>query len=293
MIKITERNEDMATIIDGKAVARDVRAAVRERAKTFFENNGVRPKLAVILAGNNPASEVYVSNKEKACGWVGIDSEVVRFPADVCEEALLSAIDRLNGDRKVNGILVQLLLPKHICAQKILNAISPDKDVDGFHPVNAGTLMQGKAALEPCTPSGCMELIRRTGVPLDGARAVVIGRSNIVGKPVALMLLRENATVTLCHSHTRGLDEIVREADVVVCATGQPGILNGGMLKSGAVVIDVGITRQPDGTLAGDADFDSVCETAGYVTPVPGGVGPMTIAMLLQNTMIAAEKQYA
>ena len=282
----------MAALIDGKAVAREIRASVRARARAFLEKNGVKPKLVVILAGNHPASEVYVANKEKACGWVGIESAVVRFPEDVSEDALLSEVDRLNRDRTVNGILVQLPLPGGIDAQNVLNAISPDKDVDGFHPLNAGALLKGRAELEPCTPLGCMELIRRTGITLDGARAVVIGRSNIVGKPAALMLMRENATVTVCHSHTRGLDEIVRTADVVISAAGQPGILNGGMLKRGAVVIDVGITRQADGTLAGDADFESVCEVAGYVTPVPGGVGPMTIAMLLRNTMIAAEKQY-
>ena len=282
----------MAVLIDGKAVAREIRQSVRERARAFLEKNGVRPKLAVVLAGNHPASEVYVANKQKACGWVGIESEVVRFPADVSEGTLLSAIDGLNRDRTVNGILVQLPLPAHVDAKRILNAISPDKDADGVHPINAGSLLQGRAELEPCTPSGCMELIRRTGTRLDGARAVVIGRSNIVGKPVALMLMRENATVTVCHSHTRELNEIVRAADVVVSATGQPGILRGEMLKKGAVVIDVGITRQADGTLAGDADFESVSKAAGYVTPVPGGVGPMTIAMLLKNTMIAAEKQY-
>ena len=282
----------MAVLIDGKAVAREIRQSVRERARAFLEKHGVRPKLAVVLAGSHPASEIYVANKEKACGWVGIESEVLRFPEDVSEETLLSAVDGLNRDGRVNGILVQLPLPAHVDAKRILNAISPDKDADGFHPANAGGLLQGRAALEPCTPSGCMELICRTGARLDGARAVVIGRSNIVGKPMALMLLRENATVTVCHSHTRALDELVREADVVVSATGQPGILRGEMLKRGAVVIDVGITRQADGTLSGDADYESVFPVAGYLTPVPGGVGPMTIAMLLKNTMIAAEKQY-
>jgi len=282
----------MAVIIDGKATARDVRETVKVRVKAFMAKTGVKPRLTVILAGDNAASQVYVANKEKACGWVGMTSEVKRFPENVDEQTLLDEIARLNEDKAVNGVLVQLPLPKGINEERVLNAISPEKDVDGFHPVNAGRLMIGNAALMPCTPAGCMELIRRTGVKLEGAEAVVIGRSNIVGKPMALMLLRENCTVTICHSRTKDLAETVRRADIVVCATGKAGMVKGDMLKPGCVVIDVGISRMADGTLSGDVDFESASQVAGYITPVPGGVGPMTIAMLMSNTMTAAEQQY-
>ena len=283
----------MAVIIDGKAVAREIRAGVKTRAQAFAQKHGRAPLLAVILAGSNPASEIYVANKEKACGWVGIRSRVIRFGAEVGEDELIAAVKALNEDDEVNGILVQLPLPAQIREENVLSAISPLKDVDGFHPLNAGNMLRGGALLEPCTPKGCMELLRRTGIELSGANAVVIGRSNIVGKPMATMLLRENCTVTVCHTKTKDLSEITRRADIVVCAAGCPRMLTGNMIRPGAAIIDVGISRLEDGSLCGDADEETVSPVAGYLTPVPGGVGPMTIAMLLVNTLIAAENQYA
>jgi len=277
----------MHTLIDGKEIARCVRAEVKEQVLACREKTGRVPCLAVILAGDNPASKVYVASKEKACGWVGIRSVQLKFDCDVTEETLLKEIDRLNKDASVNGILVQLPLPGHISEENVLRAIAPEKDVDGFHPMNAGELMRKGAVLEPCTPAGCIELLKRYNVPLSGANAVVVGRSNIVGKPVAMMLLRENCTVTVCHSKTRNLREILKNADIVVSAIGRPGMITGDMLKEGAAVIDVGINRLEDGSITGDVDFESAKDKAGAITPVPGGVGPMTIAMLLKNTLIA------
>lgn len=283
----------MATIIDGKQLAREVRAQVKARALELKQRTGIQPALAVVLVGNNPASEVYVANKEKACGWVGVRSLTIRMPESATEAEVLAQIEALNADDTVHGILVQLPLPAHIDSEKLLKRISPDKDVDGFHPQNAGELMRARALLEPCTPTGVIMLIKRAGVTMEGAHAVVIGRSNVVGKPVAMMLLRENCTVTVCHSRTRNLADVLRTADIVVSAIGVAGLIKGDMLKAGATVIDVGITRQKDGTLAGDVDFESAEKIAGAITPVPGGVGPMTIALLLDNTVKAALAKYA
>jgi len=282
----------MARIIDGKAIAREVREEVKVRVAAFREKHGTVPTLAVLLAGDDPASQVYVANKKKACGWVGIESVERRFPADVPEEEVIREIDSLNRDPHISGILVQLPLPGHISQERVLRAVAPEKDVDGFHPMNAGELMRAGSVLEPCTPAGCIELLKRAGACLSGANAVVLGRSNIVGKPVSLMLLRENCTVTMCHSKTRGLDAFLKNADIVISAMGRPCAVTGDMLKEGAYVIDVGINRMPDGSLKGDVDFESAEPVAGAITPVPGGVGPMTIAMLLKNTIIAAENMH-
>ncbi|MBQ1257076.1 MAG: bifunctional methylenetetrahydrofolate dehydrogenase/methenyltetrahydrofolate cyclohydrolase FolD [Clostridia bacterium] len=283
----------MHTLIDGKEIARRVRADVKARVKEYTEKHGKAPALCVILAGDNPASKVYVASKEKACGWVGIRSVAKKFPSEITEEKLISEIHALNQDPDINGILVQLPLPKGINEENVLRAVAPEKDVDGFHPMNAGELMRAGAKLEPCTPAGCIELLKRANVALSGANAVVIGRSNIVGKPVAMMLLRENCTVTVCHSKTKNLKDILKNADIVVSAMGRPKAVTGDMLKEGAAVIDVGINRLDDGTIVGDVDFESACKVAGAITPVPGGVGPMTIAFLLKNTMTAAEMQNA
>lgn len=280
-----------AMIIDGKEIARSVRAGVKERAEAYKQKFGKQPVLAVILAGDNPASQVYVASKRKACSWVGIGSIAKIYPKDVSESEIISEIERLNNDPDVNGILVQLPLPLHISEENVLRSVSSDKDVDGFHPMNAGELMRKGAVLEPCTPAGCIELLKRAGASLAGKNAVVIGRSNIVGKPVAMMLLRENCTVTMCHSRTQNLKQHLSSADIVISAMGRPCEITGDMLKPGAYVIDVGISRMEDGTLKGDVDFDSAVQVAGAITPVPGGVGPMTIAMLLKNTIIAAEYQ--
>ena len=277
----------MYTLIDGKETARIVRAEVKQKVSEYKEKFNKVPCLAVILAGDNPASKVYVASKEKACGWVGIRSVQLKFENDVTEEKLLSEIERLNKDKDVNGILVQLPLPSHISEETVLRAIAPEKDVDGFHPMNAGELMRKGALLEPCTPAGCIELLKRYNVPLAGANAVVVGRSNIVGKPVAMMLLRENCTVTVCHSKTKDLKAFLKNADIVVSAIGKPHMITGDMLKEGAAVIDVGINRLEDGSITGDVEFETAKEAAGAITPVPGGVGPMTIAMLLKNTLIA------
>lgn len=283
----------MAYIIDGNEAAKEVRRRVRAGVKAFEEKHGRRPGLSVILVGDNPASKVYVHNKQKACEKVGMEGKTYELPGSTGEEELICLIDRLNRDESVDGILVQLPLPGHIDTQKVLLSILPEKDVDGFHPVNAGKMLQGKADLEPCTPRGCMELIRNTGIPLEGARAVVIGRSNLVGKPMAILLQREGCTVTLCHSKTKELAAYTRNADIVVCAVGRPGLLMGDMLSPGCVVLDVGINRMEDGSLKGDVDFESASKVCAGITPVPGGVGPMTIAMLLSNTLIAAEARNA
>lgn len=274
-------------LIDGKAVAAKIREEVRQKVAELCQK-GLIPGLAVVLVGDDPASAIYVRNKEKACQEVGIKSEVIRMPAATSEGELLDVIRSLNQREDIHGILVQLPLPAGINEGRIIEAIDPQKDVDGFHPVNVGRLSIGKPGLIPCTPLGCMRLIREIGCDLTGKRAVVIGRSNIVGKPMAALLLQANATVTVCHSRTRNLAEIAREADVLVVAIGQANFVAAEMVKPGAVVLDVGMNRLPDGKPAGDVDFASVSEVAGWLTPVPGGVGPMTIAMLLNNTFEAA-----
>ncbi len=274
-------------IIDGKALSVKIRAAVKTEAESFYSKHGRKPGLAVVLAGNDAASEIYVRNKIKGCEDTGIASFAYYFPDTVTEKELLTLVSALNEDGRVDGILVQLPLPKGIDEQKVLLSVSPDKDVDGFHPVNAGRLMLGEDCLSACTPSGCIELIKSTGVNISGLNAVVIGRSNIVGKPLALMLLKENATVTVCHSRTKDLKEIAAKADIVCAAIGRAGFVTADMVKPGAIVVDVGINRV-DGKVCGDVDFAGVSAKASYITPVPGGVGPMTITMLLSNTVKAA-----
>ena len=275
-------------LIDGKAIAGELKAQCAQESAALQEK-GIVPSLTVILVGEDPASQVYVRNKERACRACGIRSRVIRLPKDAPQHVLMDAIASVNADDSMHGLLVQLPLPAHLDEQAAIRAIDPRKDVDGFHPVNAGLLLEGQDALTPCTPTGCIELLRRANVPMDGARAVVLGRSNIVGKPMALMLLRENCTVTVCHSHTKNLAEITREADILVLAIGKARFVTADMVKPGAAVIDVGINRLPDGALCGDAD-ESVAEVAGYLTPVPGGVGPMTVACLMKNTIEAAKR---
>lgn len=274
-----------AVLMDGKALAERIRENLRERV----DGMTVKPGLTVILAGEDPASKVYVRNKERACEKAGIRSRVIRLPDSVSQEELLAHIDAANRDEAVHGILVQLPLPRHIDGALVLKAVDPKKDVDGFHVENAGALLNGTPGIAPCTPSGIMELLKDSGVPLEGAHAVVVGRSNIVGKPVALLLLQANCTVTLCHSKTKDLAAITRQADILVAAVGRPRFITRDMVKKGAAVIDVGVNRCADGSLCGDVDFEGVREVAGCITPVPGGVGPMTIAMLMANTLRAAE----
>lgn len=277
----------MAVIIDGKAVS----AAVKEQIKEEIAREGLEIGLAVVIVGNDPASRVYVNNKKKACEFCGIKSYEYALPEDTAEEELLELIDTLNGDDKVNGILVQLPLPKQLDEKKIIEHISPMKDVDAFHESNVGRIMIGNYAFLPCTPAGCMELIHSTGVEVSGKECVVIGRSNIVGKPMAMLLLHENGTVTICHSRTKDLAEVCRRADILIAAVGRANFVTADMVKEGAVVIDVGINRLENGKLCGDVKFDEVSEKAGYITPVPGGVGPMTIAMLMKNTVMAKRIQ--
>lgn len=281
-----------ARIIDGVALATKIREEVSVRAAALAAR-GVRPGLAVILVGDNPASAVYVRNKVAACEKAGIASVKESYPADMTEQALLERIRTLNADPSIHGILVQLPLPAHIDAHKVIETIAADKDVDGFHVSNAGLLMTGKPLFQPCTPYGVMKMLESEGVNLWGAVACVIGASNIVGKPMAMMLLAKGATVTLCNSKTRDLAAHTRMADVLVVATGRARMISGDMIKPGAVVIDVGINRQEDGKLCGDVDFESASKVAGAITPVPGGVGPMTIAMLLVNTVESAERSVA
>jgi methylenetetrahydrofolate dehydrogenase (NADP+) / methenyltetrahydrofolate cyclohydrolase len=275
--------------IDGNALSQTLRADVTKRA-TALKVRGITPGLAVILVGENPASQVYVRNKVKACEDCGLHSILEKHPASLTEAALLNRIDALNQDTSIHGILVQLPLPEHIDAQKVIEAISPAKDVDGFHIASAGALMTGMPGFWPCTPYGCMKMLESIGYELKGKHAVVIGRSNIVGKPMALMLLQKNATVTICHSATQNLKAITLQADVIVAAVGKRNILTTDMVKPGAVVLDVGMNRNEEGKLCGDVDFAGVEQMAGYITPVPGGVGPMTITMLLVNTLEAAER---
>lgn len=277
-------------IIDGKAVAKQVRDEVREETERLRNAHGVVPGLGVVLVGDDPASRIYVRNKEKACAEVGIRSVEHLLPASVTQHELLDLIGRLNEDPAIHGILVQLPLPEHIAAGRILEAVSPRKDVDGFHPVNQGLLLSGGAGFRPCTPLGIMRMLDSVGCELKGKNAVVVGRSNIVGKPVALMLLERHATVTLCHSRTADLAAEVGRADVVVAAVGKAHAVRGEWIKPGAVVIDVGINRLSTGKLAGDVEFEPARERASWISPVPGGVGPMTICMLLSNTLLSAQR---
>jgi methylenetetrahydrofolate dehydrogenase (NADP+)/methenyltetrahydrofolate cyclohydrolase len=281
----------MGTILDGKAIGATVREEVKQGAASFAAEHGRPPGLSVVLVGEDPASVVYTRNKEKAAKEAGIAGELHRLPAATTEAELLALLRRLNEDRAVDGILVQLPLPRQIRAEAVLDAIDPAKDVDGFHPVNAGLLASGRPGLVPCTPLGCMRLLREAGVALRGARAVVVGRSNIVGKPMAQLLLAESATVTIAHSQTRDLPSLCREADVLVAAVGRARMIQGDWVKEGAAVIDVGINRDADGKLVGDVDFPGAEARAGFITPVPGGVGPMTIATLLANTLAAARRR--
>jgi methylenetetrahydrofolate dehydrogenase (NADP+) / methenyltetrahydrofolate cyclohydrolase len=281
-----------AQIIDGKAIAAEVRAEVRREVDEHRERFGEAPGLATVLVGDDPASKIYVAGKHRACEEVGIRSIAHELPADTAEDDLIELVEELNADDAVNGFIVQLPLPDQIDAGRVIAAVDPRKDVDGLTPTNAGLLVQGHDALVSATPSGVMELLRRSGTELEGAEAVVVGRSDLVGRPVASLLLAENATVTICHSRTRDLGEVCRRADVLVAAVGRPRLVTGEMVKPGATVIDVGTTRTEEG-LVGDVDFDSAAERARAITPVPGGVGPMTIAMLLKNTLKAAAMQAA
>jgi methylenetetrahydrofolate dehydrogenase (NADP+)/methenyltetrahydrofolate cyclohydrolase len=276
-----------AQLLDGKSLAARIRAEVKEKVAALAQR-GIRPGLAVILAGEDAASRVYVRNKVLASEQTGVASSLFEFPASVSEAELLRRVQALNADAAVHGILVQLPLPRHVNARKVLEAVSPAKDVDGFHQANLGALAAGEPRLVPCTPAGVMRLLEHAAVPLAGRRAVVIGRSNIVGKPLALLLLQKDATVTICHSKTDALASVAREADILVAAIGRAKLVGAAMVKPGACVIDVGVNRLANGRLAGDVDFDAVKNTAGWITPVPGGVGPMTIAMLLENCVRAA-----
>ena len=278
-----------AQLIDGNALSRQLRADVAARV-TALKAKGITPGLAVILVGDNQASQVYVRNKVKACEDTGMHSVLETWPASMTEAELLGRVDALNKDATIHGILVQLPLPAHIDAQKVIEAIDPAKDVDGFHIASAGALMAGLPGFWPCTPYGCMKMLESIGYDLKGKHAVVIGRSNIVGKPMALMLLQQNATVTICHSGTKDLKAMTLQADVIVAAVGKRNVLTADMVKPGAVVIDVGMNRNDEGKLCGDVDFAGVKEVAGYITPVPGGVGPMTITMLMVNTLESAER---
>ena len=280
----------MAIRIDGKLVSAYLREQIKKNVTALKEKTGVTPGLAVMLVGDDPASAVYVRNKHRACDEVGMYSEVITMPADTTEDALLVRLADLNNDPKIHGILVQLPLPKHISEEKVIAAIDPRKDVDAFHESNVGKIMLGSYDFLPCTPAGVMELLHYYDIPIQGKDCVVVGRSNIVGKPQALLLLGENGTVTICHSRTKDLATKTREADILVVAIGRPNFITADMVKPGAVVIDVGINRLPDGKLCGDVDFEAVEPIAGAITPVPGGVGPMTITVLLKNALKAAQK---
>ena len=278
-----------AKIIDGKAIAGQIRSELKKEIDLLKAKAGIFPGLAVILAGNNPASEIYVKYKKKACESMGVYSEIHCQDENASTESISELVERLNRDEKIHGILVQLPLPKQIDRDRILKTVAPSKDVDGFHPFNLGNLLAGKECFLPCTPRGIIELLHRENVEIQGTKAVVVGRSVIVGKPLALLLLQNHATVTVCHSRTVDLAEVTRQADILVVAIGRPEFITGAMIKKGAVVIDVGMNRS-EGKLCGDVDFDSAKEKAGAITPVPGGVGPMTIAMLMKNTLKAARK---
>ena len=282
----------MATIIDGKELSKKLKEQMKDRVAQMRQQ-GIVPKLVVVLVGNNSASEVYVRNKHKACGEVGIESEVIKMPEETTQQELLDVVKGLNEDRTVDGILVQLPLPGQINEKVVLRSILPEKDVDGFHPVNVGLLSIGDDCYAPATPSGIIAMFKEYGIEIAGKHCVIIGRSNIVGKPMAALLLRHNATVTVCHSKTQNLGELTRQADIVIVATGRRHTLTADMVKEGAVVIDVGMNRNELGKLCGDVDFDEVKEKASFITPVPGGVGPMTITELLENTILAAQRHHS
>ncbi len=281
----------MAIRIDGKAISAQIRTEIKAKTEEFRNQNGYAPGLAVIIVGENPASMVYVRNKKKGCEEVGFHSEVYELPETTTQAELNALVDRLNGDASIHGILVQLPLPKHLDETEVLLRIDPSKDVDAFHPYNVGKIMIGDYDFLPCTPAGVMSLLERTGIDPAGKKCVVIGRSNIVGKPMAMLFLHANGTVTVCHSRTKDLAAVAREADILVVAIGRADFVGADMVKPGAVVIDVGMNRRADGKLTGDVDFEAVEPIASYITPVPGGVGPMTITMLLQNTLTAAQKK--
>lgn len=275
-------------LISGKEISAALRARISDRVRAEVENGGVRPGLAVIIVGDDPASAVYVRNKHKACEDTGIFSEIIRMPKNVDESELIAEITLLNARKDIHGILVQLPLPEHISKERVINAILPSKDVDAFHPINVGKVMTGKYTFAPCTPAGIMYMLKACGIETDGKHCVMIGRSDIVGKPMAMLMLHSGATVTVCHSHTRDLKNMTSQADILVSAVGKAGFVTADMVKDGAVVVDVGINRLNDGSLAGDVDFENVAPKCSYITPIPGGVGPMTIAMLLVNTLAAA-----
>lgn len=279
----------MAKIIDGKAISAQIREEIADKVKEYNAKTGKLPGLAVVIVGENPASQVYVRNKKKACEQVGFNSWVYEMPENTTQAELNALIDKLNNDSEVHGILVQLPLPKHLNEEEIILRIRPEKDVDAFHPYNVGRITIGNPKFLPCTPAGIMELLHRSNIEISGKECAVIGRSNIVGKPMALLLLSENGTVTVCHSKTRNLKEVCKRADILVVAIGKADFITADMVKEDAVVIDVGMNRNAEGKLTGDVDFKSVSEVASYITPVPGGVGPMTITMLLKNTLRAAE----
>lgn len=283
------KKEIKKMIIDGKAISLEIRNEIARENKNFISKNGFAPGLAVVIVGEDPASKVYVRNKKRACDEVGFYSEEIELPEETTIDELKAVIERLNKDNKIHGILVQLPLPKHLNEKEVIMMIDPNKDVDAFHPINTGRIMTGDYSFVPCTPAGVMSLLERSGVNVEGKECVVVGRSNIVGKPMAMLLLEANGTVTVCHSRTKNLGDICRRADILVAAVGRPKMIGADMIKRGAVVIDVGINRLSDGTLCGDVDFEAISNIASYITPVPGGVGPMTITMLLKNTLKAAE----
>ena len=278
-------------IIDGKKVSAEVKANVKKLTDELKETHGITPGLAVVIVGDDPASRVYVNNKKKACEAVGFISEEYALPAETTQEELLSLVDTLNNKESINGILVQLPLPKHLDDKAVIEAISPLKDVDAFHAVNVGKIMLGEYDFLPCTPAGVMEMLHSYEIPVEGRECVVIGRSNIVGKPMSMLLLHENGTVTICHSRTKNLAEVCKRADILVAAVGIPRFVKADMVKDGAVVIDVGMDRDENGKLCGDVDFENVKDKCSYITPVPGGVGPMTIATLMKNTLKACKLQ--
>lgn len=278
-------------IIDGKKVSAQVKEEVRKQTLELKEMHGITPGLAVVIVGDDPASRVYVNNKKKACEVVGFKSEEYALPASTTQEELLELVNTLNNKSDINGILVQLPLPKHLDDKAVIEAINPQKDVDAFHAVNVGKIMLGEYDFLPCTPSGVMEMLHAYDIPVSGKNCVVIGRSNIVGKPMAMLLLHENGTVTICHSRTQNLTEVCREADILVAAVGKPKFVTADMVKEGAVVIDVGMDRDENGKLCGDVDFENVKDKCSYITPVPGGVGPMTISTLMKNTLKACKIQ--
>ncbi len=279
----------MAHIIDGKVISASARADIAERAAAFEVRTGVKPGLAVVIVGSDPASQVYVRNKKKGCGEVGFYSEVHEMPEETTMEELLAKIEELKNNEKIHGILVQLPLPKHLDEKAVIDAIPPEKDVDAFHPVNTGKIMIGDYSFLPCTPAGVMKMLKYENISVEGKECVVVGRSNIVGKPMAMLLLQANGTVTICHSRTKDLADVTRRADILVVAIGKANFITADMVKDGVVVIDVGMNRNAEGKLTGDVDFAAVSEKASAITPVPGGVGVMTITMLLENTLTAAE----